>query len=301
MRFSDQEATVSVYLSPLENPSSPSQALPAGACDAHCHIFGPSDRFPYAATRSYTPTDAPYEKMIALQRHLGISRAVIVQANCHGSDHAALLDALRRGQGAYRGVALLPPDVTEEYVRVLHEAGVRAARFSFVARLGMAPSPAAFDAVVERIAPFGWHVCLYMDAAALKQWMPRLAALPIPFVIDHMARIEAVKGTDDPDFQVLLDVAKLPNGWVKVSGIDRISAGRRPFLEGLPCVARLIEAMPERVLWGTDWPHPNVEGDMPDDGELVDAFFAACPDQRTRRRILVDNPARLYGFDRETT
>jgi 2-pyrone-4,6-dicarboxylate lactonase len=204
---------------------------------------------------------------------------------------------LARGKGAYRGVALLPPDVTEEDVRALHEAGVRAARFSFVARLGLAPTPEAFNAVVERIAPFGWHVCLYMDTAALKQWLPRLAALPIPFVIDHMARIEAVKGIDDPDFQVLLDIAKLPNAWVKVSGIDRISAGRRPFPEGLPFVAKLIEAMPDRVLWGTDWPHPNVEGDMPDDGELVDAFFAACLDEQTRRRILVDNPARLYGFE----
>jgi 2-pyrone-4,6-dicarboxylate lactonase len=288
---------VSVYLSPLHNPSLPRHKLPSGAWDAHCHIFGPSDRFPFAEKRSYTPTDAPYEKLIALHRHLGISRAVIVQANCHGNDHTALIDALTRSKGAYRGVALLPVDVSVESVRALHEAGVRAARFSFVARLGGAPTLDAFNAVVERIAPFGWHVCLYMDAAALKLWMPRLAALPIPFVVDHMARIEAVKGVDDADFQILLGLEKVQNAWVKVSGIDRISAGRRPFPEGVPCVAKLIETMPDRVLWGTDWPHPNVEGDMPDDGELVDAFFEACPGEEKRHRILVDNPERLYGAE----
>ncbi|MFM0199106.1 amidohydrolase family protein [Paraburkholderia fungorum] len=271
--------------------------LPAGACDAHCHVFGPAMQFPYAAERSYTPADAPYETLAAMHRKLGFSRAVVVQGSCHGYDHSALLDALTRSGGAYRGVALLPADASDADVRALHEQGARGARFNFVPHLGGAPSPDAFDAVVARILPFGWHVCVHTDIASLKTWLPRLAVLPVPFVIDHMARIDAAKGVHDGDFQFLLEVLKLPDAWIKVSGIDRISQSGRPFADGVPCVRRLIEAAPERVLWGTDSPHPNVAGAVPDEADLIDALFEACPDERVRRAVLVDNPARLYGFE----
>ena len=162
--------------------------------------------------------------------------------------------------------------------------------------LGGAPDPAVFDHVVGLIAPLGWHLCLHLDGAQLPGLLPRLRALPLPFVIDHMGRVRAADGLDAPAFRALLGLADLPGAWVKVSGLDRIGAGRRPFAEGIPFVRALVEAMPERTLWGTDWPHPNVRGDMPDDGELCDAFFLACPDDEARRQVLVHNPARLYGF-----
>lgn len=281
---------------PLETPSRPRHGLPPGACDAHCHVFGPADRFPYAEGRAYTPPDAPFEKLAALHARLGVERAVIVQANCHGADHAALLDALARGQGRYRGVALLGADATSGGVRALHEAGVRAARFNFVPHLGGAPEAAVFDHVVSLIAPLGWHLCLHVDGAMLPGLLPRLRALPLPFVVDHMGRVRAAEGVSAPAFRALLDLAAVPQAWVKVSGIDRIASGRRPYAEGLPFLRALVEALPGRTLWGTDWPHPNVSGDMPDDGELADLFFQSCPDAGLRRRVLVDNPARLYGF-----
>lgn len=281
---------------PLAEPSAPRRCLPEGACDAHCHVFGPADRFPYAQDRSYTPPAAPFEKLAALHAHVGATRAVIVQANCHGHDHAALLDALARSQGRYRGVALLPPQADAALVRALHEGGVRGARLNFVPHLGAPPTPEALDRIVSLIAPLGWHVCLHVDGATIGELLPRLAGLPVPFVVDHMGRVRARDGLDAPAFRALLDLARMPGAWVKVSGMDRIGDGRRPFGESIPFVRALTEALPERTLWGTDWPHPNVSGDMPDDGEVVDAFFEACPDDALRRQVLVENPARLYGF-----
>ena len=259
-------------------------------------MFGPGDVFPYAEGRSYTPPDAPYAAMAALHAHLGIERAVVVQANCHGSDHSALLDALAQSGGRYRGVALLGADATAASVKHLHDGGVRAARFNFVPHLGGAPDPAVFDHVVALTAPLGWHLCLHVDGAMLPDLLPRLLALPVPFVVDHMGRLKAADGLDSPAMRALLSLADVPQAWVKVSGIDRIASGKRPFAEGIPFVRALTQAMPDRCLWGTDWPHPNVAGDMPDDGELVDTFFEACPDAGLRQRVLVDNPARLYGF-----
>ncbi len=284
-------------LPPLDAPSRPRHTLPDLACDSHCHVFGPADAFPYAAQRAYTPPDAPYEKLAALHRHLGVSRAVIVQAACHGDDHSALLDALARSGGRYRGVGLLRAGVTDTQIEALHAGGIRAARFNFVAHLGQPPAPEVFDRIARQVAAFGWHLCLHVDGPALTALLPTLRQLPLPFVVDHMGRVRAADGLAQPAFQGLLQLANVEQAWVKVSGADRISNGRRPFAEGLPFVSALAQAMPERVLWGTDWPHPNVAGDMPDDGEMVDLFFQAVPDAATRQRILVDNPARLYGFD----
>lgn len=281
---------------PLSAPSLPRHRLPAGACDAHCHVFGPADRFPYAATRTYTPPDASFEAITALHRLLGIERAVIVQAACHGTDHSALLDAIARSDGRYRGVGLVKPDASDAHLQMLHEGGVRAARFNFVPHLGSPPSLDTVKTVARRIAPLGWHICVHVDGASLLEWLPYLRALPVPFVVDHMGRIDATQGLDAPAFRALLDLASVGNAWVKVSGIDRISAGHRPFHEGLPFVRRLVETIPQRTLWGSDWPHPNVAGDVPDDGELVDTFFTACAEPVLRQQVLVDNPAALYGF-----
>lgn len=284
-------------LPPLDHPSPPGHALPPGAWDTHCHVFGPHERFPYAEGRSYTPPDAPYEKLAALHRHLGVARAVVVQAACHGSDHSALLDALARSEGRYRGVAVVAPDIAETGLRALHAAGVRGARLNFVPHLGTPPDEATVLALAARIAPLGWHLCLHVDGAGLPALLPLLKRLPLPYVVDHMGRVQAARGLDDPAFRGLLGLAGEPGAWVKISGIDRISQGRRPFHEGLPFMRALAEAMPARVLWGSDWPHPNVRGDMPDDGELADALFLAVPDAAWRQAILVDNPARLYASD----
>jgi predicted TIM-barrel fold metal-dependent hydrolase len=284
---------------PLANPARPHHRLPAHACDSHLHIFGPADKFPYAAQRAYTPPDAPYENLVALHRHLGIERAVLVQAACHGTDHAAMLDAIARSEGRYRGVGLVGSATSEEELQRLHAGGIRAARFNFVAHLGAPPAPEVFDAVIRRIAPLGWHVCLHVDGPALTALLPKLRELPVPFVVDHMGRIRAGEGLQQPAFQGLLKLADVPTAWVKVSGADRISNGRRPYAEAKPFIAELAQAMPNRVLWGTDWPHPNVHGDMPDEGELVDLFFDAVPDAAIRQKILVDNPARLYGFQEQ--
>lgn len=281
-------------LPPLAHPSRPAAALPAGSWDCHCHVFGPADRFPYAEGRSYTPPDAPFESLLALHRHLGVARAVIVQAACHGRDHAVLIDALVRSDSRYRGVALWSDQASAEDLQRLHDAGVRAIRFNFVPHLGTPPDVDTLMRAASRIAPLGWHLCVHVDDASLQQWLPTLKRLPVPFVIDHMGRIQTRDGLDAPGFRSLLALAEVPHAWVKVSGIDRISAGQRPFSDGVPFVRALIDALPDRVLWGTDWPHPNVRGDMPDDGEVVDALFLACPSAGNRERLLVHNPGRLY-------
>ncbi|MBU4612672.1 amidohydrolase family protein [Achromobacter sp. GG226] len=279
---------------PHPTPSLPAQRPPQGSWDCHCHVFGPHDRFPYDAQRRYTPPDAPAERLIALHRHLGFEHAVLVQAACHGFDHAALLDAIVASEGRYRGVALLPDDADDALVRRLHAGGVRAARLNFVRHLGEPPSVAQLHATAARIAPFGWHLCLHIDGEGLLEWLPELRRLPLPFVVDHVARVQSAGGVDQPAMRALLALADLPNAWVKVSAIDRVAAGVWPYHAGLPFVQAVLQAMPDRTLWGTDWPHPNIQGDMPDDGQLVDLFAQACPDAGIRRRVLVDNPKVLY-------
>ncbi|HEY9281567.1 MAG TPA: amidohydrolase family protein [Eoetvoesiella sp.] len=270
--------------------------LPANACDSHCHIFGPAAKFPYIEERPYTPPDASFEKLRALHRKLSISRAVIVQPGCHGFDMSAVLDALDRGQGQYRGVALLAPDVTSEQIKQLDARGVRGARFNFVSHLG-GSGWQDVERTAQLIAPYGWHICIHTDKASLPGLLPLLKQLNVPFVMDHMGRVAADEGVDSPIFQALLTLKDHPNAWVKISGIDRVSSsGKRPFDDGRPLVGKLIETMPDRLLWGSDWPHPNVRGDMPDDGELVNVFTELCPDPALQERILVTNPQTLYRF-----
>ncbi|ARP86634.1 amidohydrolase family protein [Bordetella genomosp. 9] len=281
---------------PLARITPPSDALPPGACDSHFHVFGPASVFPYAEPRPYTPPDAPFEQLRALHRQLGFTRGVIVQPGCHGYDMSATLDALRKGQGQYRAIALLPADATPARIAELDRQGVRGVRYNFVAHLGNSGWE-ELAAMAPRIAPFGWHVCVHSDEASLPALLPRLKTLPVPFVVDHMGRVAASGGAANPVFQALLALRSHPGAWVKISGLDRVSStGARPFQDGETLVAALLETMPDRLLWGTDWPHPNVAGEMPDDGELLNTFLRLCPDPAMRRRILVDNPDRLYRF-----
>jgi 2-pyrone-4,6-dicarboxylate lactonase len=282
-------------LPPDPNPVTPTLQLPPGACDAHCHVFGPATKFPYAADRSYTPPDAPVENLRRLHATLGISRAVIVHASCHGTEMDVTLDAIASSQGAYRGVACVDDEITERELQRLHEGGIRGIRFNFVKHLGGVPDLGVFYRLISRVKPMGWHVVLHFDAEDILSQQELLSCIDLPFIIDHMGRVKAAEGLQQKPFQSLLDLFRRnPLAWVKVCGAERVSVGRRPFKDAVPFAQALIEVDPRRILWGTDWPHPNITKDMPNDGELVDLFGDICPDAAVRQTILVDNPTRMY-------
>ena len=280
-------------LAPDPNPIKPHYAPPPGACDAHCHVFGPGERFPYAPNRTYTPPDAPKEMLAALHKFLGFSRAVLVQASCHGIDNSAMLDAIAASNNTIRGVAMVGGHVTDAELERLHAGGARGARFNFVAHLGGAPDLNVVESVAARIAPLGWHLQLHLDAEDIHTYRDFLNRLRVPFIIDHMGRVQARHGLDQHPFKLLLDLMKNELAWIKVSGPERISAKGKPYHDAIPFARTLIEAAPDRVLWGTDFPHPNVKA-MPNDGELVELFATMCDDEGLRRKILIDNPTRLY-------
>ena len=259
-------------------------------------MFGPASRFPFSADRSYTPPDAGVEQLRALHARMGIDRAVLVQASCHGTDNSALVDALQRSRGRYAGVAMIDESCRDTELGRLHDAGVRGARFNFVRHLG-GGDLGAFERTARRVAPRGWHMVVHLDAADLPDFTGVLLDLPCPFIIDHMARVPASGGLGQPPFAALLDLMDDERAWVKVSGAERLTAGGRPPYDDVGPLGRaLVAAAGDRVLWGTDWPHPNVRH-MPDDGDLVDLLAVFAPDEADRNRILVDNPQRLYDFN----
>ncbi len=281
---------------PDPNPHVPQYIVPALACDAHCHVFGPAATFPYAPSRAYTPQDAPRERLAALHAVLRIERAVIVQASCHGTDNRATLDAIAHSGGRYRGVAIVDESFEDADYVTLHEGGIRGVRFNFVRHLGGMPDMKVFHDVIHRVRPLGWHLIVHLDAVDIVELSSMLRSLPVPFVIDHMGRVKASAGVDQVPFRVLLDLLQVENCWVKVCGSERVSATGPPFLDAVPFARALVEAAPDRVLWGTDWPHPNVGRFMPNDGDLVDLVPLIAPNDASRHKLLVENPARLYGW-----
>ena len=281
---------------PDPNTRKPTFVAPPLACDAHCHVFGPAAKFPYAPESAYWPPDSPFESLQNLHKKLGLVRAVIVHASCHGSDMRATLDAIARSKGAYRGTAIIDPSYTERRFVEMHAGGIRAVRFNFVKHLGGRPDMDFFRKTVDRVKAMGWHLILHLDAVDLVEFRNLFKKVPVPMVIDHMGRVKAADGLDQQPFKVLLEWMKHDNFWVKVCGAERVSSMGPPFTDAVPFARKLIEAAPERILWGTDWPHPNVGRHMPNDGDLVDLFPLMAPDPALQRRILVDNPARLYGF-----
>ena len=282
-------------LPPDPDPVKPALVLPPGACDAHCHVFGPARKFPYAADRSYTPPDAPVEHLRKLHAHLGISRAVNVHASCHGSEMDVTLDAIASSNGTYRGVAVVEDSITDIELERLHAGGIRGIRFNFVKHLGGVPDLAVFYRLLARIKPLGWHIVLHFDAGDLIEQKALLKRIDVPFIIDHMGRVKAVDGLQQKPFQELLALFRSnPLAWIKICGAERVSVGKRPFRDAVPFAQALIAIDPGRLLWGTDWPHPNISKDMPNDGELVDLLGEMCPDVAMRHRILVDNPTRMY-------
>ena len=285
------------------DPSTPRFRLPDGAVDAHCHVFGPGAEFPYAPERKYTPCDAGKAQLFALRDRLGFSRNVVVQATCHGDDNRAMVDACRASGGRARGVATVRRGITDGQLQDLHDAGVRGVRFNFVKRLvDFTPRDELME-IAQRVKALGWHVVVYFEAPDLPELWDFFSALPTPVVVDHMGRPDVTKPVDGPAFALFLRfLREHPFIWTKVTCPERLSVAGPPALNGepepyrdvIPFARRVVEAFPDRVLWGTDWPHPNLKDHMPDDGLLVDVIPRIAPTAELRQRLLVDNPMRLY-------
>ncbi len=271
--------------------------LPAGACNAHCHVFGPPDRFPYAAGAFQPAADAPKEALFALNDRLGLQRCVVVQSACHGFDNRATEDAVAARPHSYRGIALLPTDVPDAELRRLDAAGFRGVRFNYMAHLGGGTPIDQVLALAARLAPLGWHLQIHGDPALLTDLGPALRRSPVPVVIDHIGRVDAAAGLQQPAFVALQRLMDDERFWVKVSGCDRITRQGPPYADALPFAQALVQAHGDRVLWGNDWPHPNHAGPLPVEEDLVALIERIAPTAEASQRLLVDNPQRLYRFD----
>ena len=284
-------------------PSKPQFKVPAGAVDAHCHVFGPGDQFPFAPERKYTPCDASKQQLFALRDQLGFVRNVIVQATCHGADNRAMVDACMAAAGKARGIATVKRSVGDAELQAMHAAGVRGVRFNFVKRLvDFTPKDELLE-IAARIAPLGWHVVIYFEAVDLPELWDFFTALPTTVVVDHMGRPDVSQGADGPEFALFQKfLREHPNVWSKVSCPERLSLSGPPALHGerhayrdvIPFACRIVESFPDRVLWGTDWPHPNLKDHMPDDGLLVDFIPHIAVTPELQHKLLVANPMQLY-------
>ena len=276
------------------NPTRPVLRLPSGSCDSHVHVFGPAQRFAFAATRNFTPLDAPKETLFALHRHLGISRCVIVQSAVHGFDNSAVEDAIAAGNGHYLGVALVPHDTPDVELKRLAAAGFRGLRFNFMKHLGQGAGIRQVIDLTQRMAPLGLHLQIHFESALIHELAPELKASGVPVVIDHMARVDAALGPDHADFRALCTLMEDTRFHVKVSGADRIDP-HPPYPRGAALARLLLAKFPDRCFWGTDWPHPN-HTHVPDDGTLVDLLSQIAPTPELLNNLLVHNPQRFYRF-----
>jgi 2-pyrone-4,6-dicarboxylate lactonase len=281
------------------NPSKPSFTPPPGAVDAHCHVFGPMAEFPFSAKAKYLPEDAGPDMLFALRDRLGFSRNVIVQASCHGTDNAATLNAIAKSNGLARGVAVVDPAISDKELEALHAGGIRGVRFNFLKRLVEDAPKDKFIEVARRIQGLGWHVVIYFEADILEELRPFLDAIPTLIVVDHMGRPDVRQGPDGADmkaFRALLN--SRDDIWTKVTCPDRLEEPNGPPWNDFAAAVRpLVEDYSDRVLWGTDWPHPNMQNAIPDDGALVDMIPRIAPAAELQRKLLVDNPMRLYWTD----
>jgi 2-pyrone-4,6-dicarboxylate lactonase len=285
------------------DPSQPKFKLPPGSVDAHCHVFGPGVEFPFAPERKYTPCDASQAQLFALRDQLGFARNVIVQATCHGADNRAMVDACIAAKGKARGVATVRRIISDTELELMHGAGVRGVRFNFVKRLvDFTPKDELIE-IAGRVAKLGWHVVIYFEAADLPELWDFFTALPTTVVVDHMGRPDVSKPIDGPEFTLFMKfMQQHPNVWSKVSCPERLSiTGPKalgtelaPYRDVVPFARQVVETFPDRVLWGTDWPHPNLKDHMPDDGRLVDFIPHIAVTTELQRKLLVDNPMRLY-------
>src|SRR5688572_3073175 len=281
------------------NPSKPKYKPPAGAVDAHCHVFGPEDKFPYAPERKYTPVDAPKEKLFALRDFLGFDRNVIVQASCHGKDNAALMDALLHSDDRARGIAVIDEDISDAELEEMDEAGVRGVRFNFVRRLVDFTPRDVLERIAARIAPLDWHVVVYFEMSDLAELEPFFTALPTDIVVDHMGRPDVKKGIEHPEFTRFVRMLdENENIWTKVSCPERLTVAGAPYDDVVPYARLLVERFPKRVLWGTDWPHPNMPVEAPDDGVLVDVIPKIAPTKSLQESLLIDKIGRATCRER---
>lgn len=280
-------------------PSRPQLRLPAGACDTHCHIFGPQSVYPYPPEASFRPVDAPREKLFALHELLGIERCVIVQSGCHGFDNAVVLDAMAARPGRYLGVVLLPVNIDDATLADYASRGVRGVRFNFMPHLAADATPDQIVACSAQLAEHGMHLQVHMMPSLIKEVGTALRAAHTPVVIDHMGRVDASLGLEQEPFQDLLLLMEDEKFFVKVSGSERSSRMDYPYSDALPFARTLVERFPDRVLWGTDWPHPNFAGEIPDDGKLIDLLGSIAPTSSMLQALMVDNPARFYRFEEQ--
>lgn len=277
-------------------PGKPKLKLPSGSCDAHVHVFGPRARFPFAEERSYTPSDAPKELLFKLHERLGIQHCVVVQPACHGFDNSVTADATAATGGAYKGVALVPLTIPDAELKRLDAAGLCGARFHYMTHLASGPKIDDVVAFGNRLAGIGWHLQIHLEANLIAELAPAIRRSPVPVVIDHMGRVDASLGQNQPAFQALLALLGDKNMWVKVSGADRVTRLGPPYSDAIPFARKLVSEFGDRCVWGTDWPHPNHRGPIPDDGLLVDSLAEIAPDESARHALLVDNPQRFYRF-----
>lgn len=296
MTSSQSDAPKPSCMPPDNNTREPMYKAPARACDAHCHVFGPRELFPYSAKASYWPPDADKHALRRIHDKLGIERAVLVQASCHGIDNRGMIDAIKSSHGAYRGVCIANAGFSENDFQDLHDGGVRGVRFNFVKHLGGAPDLEMMKTVLDRVKPLGWHLVIHVNAEDIIEYETFFAQFDMEIVVDHMGRVPTADGVGQKAYQVLLDFMRRNNWWVKVCGSERISSGP-PFYDAIPYAQGLVEIAPDRILWGTDYPHPNISKHMPNDADLLDLVPLIARDTGLQQKILVDNPARLYGFD----
>lgn len=278
------------------NPRRTKTVLPAGATDAHCHVFGPVAQFPYEPTAKFKPADAPAEALFRLHDQMGITRCVIVQSGCHGFDNSVVADAMAKRPGRYLGVALVAPEVSEAELDRLDAQGFRGVRFNYMSHLAPGATAEQLAALAPRLAARGWHIQIHMEDTLIADMTPVLSQLPVRVVVDHIGRVDASKGLDQPAFQAYLKLLDHDHIWSKVSGCERISRQDPPYADAVPFARKVAETFPERTVWGTDWPHPNFRADPPDDGDLFDLIPQIATTDALLQAIMVDNPAQLYGF-----
>lgn len=277
------------------NPSQPGYRPPEGAVDAHCHVFGPMVEFPFSPKAKYIPDDAGPEELFTLRDKLGFSRNVIVQASCHGTDNRATLNAIAMSGGKARGVAVVDPAISDDELDNLHAGGIRGVRFNFLKRLVDDAPKDKFLEVAQRIQRLNWHVVVYFEADFLEEMRPFLEALPGTVIVDHLGRPDVSEGFSGVEVQAFRKfLQEHDNFWTKVSCAERLTKQGPPFDDFVEAIAPIVEEFPDRVLWGTDWPHPNMQSNIPDDGQLVDLIPRLAPTKLLQRKLLVDNPMRLY-------
>ena len=284
------------------NPSKPTFTPPPGAVDAHCHVFGPMAQFPFSAKAKYLPEDAGPDMLFALRDHLGFAKNVIVQASCHGTDNSATLHAIAASEGKARGVAVVDPAISEDDLAALHLGGIRGIRFNFLKRLVDDAPKDKFLEVASRL-PKGWHVVIYFEADILEELRPFMDAIPVPIVVDHMGRPDVTQGPNGADMKAFRRFLESRDDiWFKPTCPDRLDAIKEggkgdPWNAFADAVAPLVADYPTRCIWGTDWPHPNMQDEIPDDGHLVDMIPRIAPTAQLQQALLVDNPNRLYWAD----